>query len=119
VKEKTAVFELGYQNTVYGTAEAGFTQSQVPQTFARLGIEPRFEVDVIGPNYEATHRYASGATPTLTNGVADSGLGFKYELPPAEAGPSRSMASIPDLTARRFSRPETQPKPGISIRRTR
>jgi hypothetical protein len=83
VKEHTAVFELGYQNQVNGTASSGSILSQVPQNFLRLGIIPRFEIDVIGPNYEATRTYASGHPDTLTNGAADSGLGFKWELPPA------------------------------------
>ncbi len=81
VKDHTAVFELGYQNQVNGTPANGSVQAQVPQNFLRLGVAPRFELDVIGPNYEATKKYAAGAPTTLTNGVADSGLGFKYELP--------------------------------------
>src|SRR5580692_1343756 len=85
VKARTAVFELGYQNQVTGTSAAGSVQAQVPQNFLRIGVAPRFEVDVIGPNYEATKRYAAGAPTTLTNGVTDSGLGFKYELPPKGA----------------------------------
>ncbi|MGC2634632.1 MAG: hypothetical protein WA215_10520 [Candidatus Cybelea sp.] len=82
VKEHTAVFELGYQNQVTGTAASGSILSQVPQNFLRLGIIPRFEIDVIGPNYEATREYANGHPDTVINGVADSGLGFKWELPP-------------------------------------
>jgi hypothetical protein len=65
----TAVFEIGYQNQ----ASDAQRQAQYPQNFLRLGLRPRFELDVIGPN-ELNQRRISGA--------ADSGLGFKYELPP-------------------------------------
>ncbi len=82
VKARTAVFELGYQNQVTGTSADGSVQAQVPQNFLRIGVVPRFELDVIGPNYIATKTYAAGSPTTLTNGVADAGLGFKYELPP-------------------------------------
>lgn len=83
VKRDTAVFELGYQNTVYGTPAHGSVQSQVPQNFLRIGVANRFEVDVIGPNYESVRTYAPGAIGGVQSGVTDSGLGFKYELPPA------------------------------------
>jgi|HubBroStandDraft_5_1064220.scaffolds.fasta_scaffold43620_3 hypothetical protein len=86
VKEHTAVFELGYQNQVTGTASSGSIRSQVPQNFLRLGIVPDFEIDVIGPNYEATRKYTTGRPDTVTYGVTDSGLGFKYELPQAGKG---------------------------------
>jgi hypothetical protein len=82
VREHTAVFELGYQNQVTGTTSSGSIRSQVPQNFLRLGILADFELDVIGPNYEGTRKYTTGRPDTVTNGVADSGLGFKYELPP-------------------------------------
>lgn len=82
VQAGTAVFELGYQNQVTGTSAAGSVQSQTPQNFLRLGVLPLFELDVIGPNYERTRTYASGTPGSVTNGVADAGLGFKYELPP-------------------------------------
>jgi hypothetical protein len=82
VEAGTAVFELGYANQVTGTSSAGSMQSQVPQNFLRLGVAPRFEFDVIGPNYERTRTYASGSPDAVTNGVTDSGLGFKYEVPP-------------------------------------
>ncbi len=84
VKQGTAVFELGYQNEVQGTSSAGSIQSQVLQNFLRLGVESRFELDVIGPNYEGIRTYASGTRDTVIHGVADSGLGFKYELPPTD-----------------------------------
>lgn len=80
VERGTAVFELGYQNEVRGTATEGAVESQVPQSFTRLGVAPRFEFDVIGPNYVALRTYP---TPSgVFHGVTDSGLGFKYELPP-------------------------------------
>ena len=82
VKRDTAVFELGYQNQVTGTQSAGSVQAQVPQNFLRLGVAQRFELDVIGPNYERTRSYDAGSPGTVTNGVSDSGLGFKYEFTP-------------------------------------
>lgn len=82
VAKSTAVFELGYQNQVNGTIDGGSVQSQVPQNFLRFGVMPRFELDVIGPNYVATRSYRQNGASTVTHGVADSGLGFKYELPP-------------------------------------
>jgi hypothetical protein len=82
VQRNTAVFELGYQNQVTGTQSAGNVQSQEPQTFLRLGIAQRFELDVIGPNYVRTRSYSVGTPGTVTNGVTDSGLGFKYEFSP-------------------------------------
>jgi hypothetical protein len=81
VKAHTVVFELGYQNQVSGTSAAGSVQSQVPQNFLRVGIVPRFELDVIGPNYEATRTFAAGGLDRVTHGVTDSGLGMKYEFP--------------------------------------
>jgi hypothetical protein len=82
VKRNTAVFELGYQNQVNGTASDGSVQTQVPQNFLRLGVAQRFELDVIGPNYERTRSYGAGSPGMVTNGVTDSGLGFKYEFVP-------------------------------------
>jgi hypothetical protein len=81
VEAHTAVFELGYQNQVTGTVAAGSVQSQVPQNFLRLGIVPRFELDVVGPNYVATRSYGNAMPGAVTHGVADSGLGLKFELP--------------------------------------
>jgi hypothetical protein len=83
VKRDTAVFELGYQNEVRGTAQAGAVISDVPQSFLRLGLATRVEFDVIGPNYEGTRSYAPGSVGQTTHGVTDSGLGVKYELPQA------------------------------------
>jgi hypothetical protein len=83
VKAGTALFELGYQNQTNGTSGAGTIQSQLPQNFLRIGVVPRFELDVIGPNYVRTRTYAVGTPDVVTNGVTDSGLGFKYELPPS------------------------------------
>ncbi len=79
----TAVFELGYQNQVTGTPSNGSVQSQVPQNVLRVGIAPRFELDVVGPNYIGTRQYAPGESGSVTNGVADSGLGMKYEFQPS------------------------------------
>ncbi|HEY1883061.1 MAG TPA: hypothetical protein VGG51_08470 [Candidatus Cybelea sp.] len=83
VKRDTAVFEVGYQNTVRGTAHAGAVVSDVPQNFLRLGVATRLEFDVIGPNYEGIRSYAPRSDGTTTHGVTDSGLGLKYELPQA------------------------------------
>jgi hypothetical protein len=83
VKRDTAVFELGYQNEVRGTAQAGAVISDVPQNFLRLGLATRVEFDIIGPNYEATRSYGPGSEEMTTHGVTDSGLGVKYELPQA------------------------------------
>jgi hypothetical protein len=83
VKQDTLVFELGYQNEVKGTAENGSVQSEVPQAFTRVGVANRFEFDIIGPNYIGTRAYTSSTPSLVQYGVADSGIGFKYELPPA------------------------------------
>lgn len=80
-KKGTALFELGYQNQVNGTPANGSVVSQVPQTFIRYGAATRFELDVVGPNYVATRSYPD--SPVVTHGVTDSGVGFKYELPPS------------------------------------
>lgn len=82
VKRDTVVFELGYQNEVDGTPQKGSVQSQWPQTFTRVGVAPRFEFDLIGPNYEAIRSYAAHAASSEQYGVDDSGLGFKYEFVP-------------------------------------
>lgn len=55
----------------------------MPQNFLRVGVAPRFELDVVGPNYVGTRQYAPGETGSATNGVTDSGLGAKYEFTPA------------------------------------
>ncbi|MGA9944097.1 MAG: hypothetical protein WBP75_03585, partial [Candidatus Cybelea sp.] len=83
VAKHTAVFELGYQNTVFGTPQEGSVESQVPQNFLRIGVADRVEFDVIGPNYEGVRTYGPGTPGTTLHGVDDSGLGFKYELPPS------------------------------------
>src|SRR6185437_4234954 len=80
----TGVFELGYQNQVNGTATAGSVQSQVPQNFLRLGLAPRFELDVAGPNDVRVRSYAPQTPGATIGGVTDSGLGFKLELPPSD-----------------------------------
>ncbi|MFY9883666.1 MAG: hypothetical protein WAK15_02700, partial [Candidatus Cybelea sp.] len=83
VAKHTTVFELGYQNEVHGTPEQGSVESQVPQNFLRIGVADRVEFDVIGPNYEGVRTYGPGVSSTTLHGVDDSGLGFKYELPPS------------------------------------
>ncbi len=83
VKRNAAVFELGYQNTVRGTAESGSVESQVPQNFLRIGVADRIEFDVIGPNYEGIRTYGPLTASETFHGVTDSGLGFKYEFVPS------------------------------------
>lgn len=80
----TAVFELGYQNQVNGTAAEGSVQSQVPQNFLRLGLAQRFEVDLVGPNLLRMRSYAPRTAGSTAAGAADTGVGFKAELPPSE-----------------------------------
>jgi hypothetical protein len=80
VAPRTAVFELGYQNQTTGSPQTGSVTSQVPQAFTRIGVAPRFEVDVIGPNYVATRAYDAATPIARTAGVTDSGVGAKYEL---------------------------------------
>ena len=82
VAKGTAVFELGYQNQVNGTPTDGSVQTQLPQNFLRIGAATRFELDVIGPNYVGLRTYAPGSPGSVSHGVTDSGLGFKYQLPP-------------------------------------
>jgi hypothetical protein len=74
--------EVGYQNEVRGTANNGGVESQVPQNFLRMGVATRFELDVIGPNYEGLRSYSPMVSGSPIYGVVDSGLGFKYELQP-------------------------------------
>lgn len=83
VAPHTVVFELGYQNQVSGTSNAGSIQSQAPQNFLRVGVAPRFELDIAGPNYAATRTFAAGVPDRVTDGVTDSGLGLKYEFVPS------------------------------------
>jgi hypothetical protein len=80
VAPRTVVFELGYQNQTTGSPQAGSVTSQAPQAFTRIGVAPRFEVDLIGPNYVATRAYDAMTPIARTAGVTDSGIGAKYEL---------------------------------------
>jgi hypothetical protein len=82
VAPHTVVFELGYQNQTTGTLQSGSVTAQTPQAFTRIGIAPRFELDVIGPNYVATRAYQPATQIPSTAGVTDSGIGAKFELPP-------------------------------------
>jgi len=83
VKRDTVVFELGYQNEINGSSGKGAVVSQVPQAFTRIGAGARFEFDLIGPNYVGVRSYAPESPGTTQHGVTDSGIGFKYELPPS------------------------------------
>jgi hypothetical protein len=80
VKRDTVVLELGYQNEVRGLPDKGAVRSQIPQAFVRLGVANRFELDLVGPNYEAVRAYTPRKSPKVRYGVSDSGLGFKYEF---------------------------------------
>ncbi|MGH7738131.1 MAG: hypothetical protein ACREMP_09745 [Candidatus Tyrphobacter sp.] len=68
----TAVFELGYQHQHNADASS---HDQIGQGFLRFGLASRVEADVIGPSDLVRH--ASGGS---AYGLADFGLGFKYEL---------------------------------------
>ncbi len=124
--------ELGYQNQVFGTSQRGSVESQVPQAFTRVGIAPRFELDIIGPNYAATRAYQPHAAIPATAGVTDSGLGAKFELPPSErwtvgfdaldTPPTGSTFltagnAIPDRKLRRRVRAQSRNRPGHDDRR--
>lgn len=74
VAAHTVVFEEGYQFQRGG----GQTLIQYPQSFVRYGIAPRLEVDLIGPEYNRA--ISSAGSPR--DGLSDSGIGFKVELPP-------------------------------------
>jgi hypothetical protein len=76
VERGTTVLELGYQHETIGTPAQATSQMQLGQGFLRFGVARRFELDVIGPNI-VLQRGVAG----IANGFADSGLGFKYELP--------------------------------------
>ncbi len=71
------VLEEGYQNQSQAGASASVTASY-PQGFERIGVANRFELDVIGPNFNR-----SRVGSTVTTGYNDLGLGFKYEMPQA------------------------------------
>ncbi len=74
VAAHTVVFEEGYQREAEGSGE---TLEQYPQSFTRIGVAPRLELDVIGPAQNRTTTNANGAA-----GLQDNGIGLKYELAP-------------------------------------
>lgn len=74
VAPRTVVFEEGYQLERQGS---GQTLTQYPQSFIRIGVAQRLELDAIGPSY---NRVAGNGSSTA--GFQDSGIGFKYELAP-------------------------------------
>lgn len=77
------LFEIGYQqNEVGGSARRGFVQTQYPQNFLRVGIAPRFELDLNGPNEQRQRTFGAGSPNIVSNGAFDTGLGFKYEFAP-------------------------------------
>ena len=79
----TAVFEIGYQNQITGQGANAQTLAEYPQGFIRFGVRPRFEFDIIGPGEERMRVPLGNGLDTVTNGAYDSGIGFKYELPPS------------------------------------
>ena len=75
VPKGSIVLEEGYQNQ-FQSGSTPFVAASYPQGFERFGVVDRFELDVIGPNF---NRQRSGVN--VTTGYNDLGLGFKYELP--------------------------------------
>ena len=77
----TLLFEEGYQNQQQGAGLDTFL-IQYPQSFTRIGVKPRLEIDLIGPygNKLAVPDGTGGYS--RTHGYQDSGLGFKYEFEP-------------------------------------
>ncbi len=82
IEAGTAVFEIGYQNQVTGQGANAQTLAEYPQGFIRFGLRPRFEFDIIGPSDARSRVPLGNGLDTVTNGAYDSGIGFKYELPP-------------------------------------
>ena len=76
VPRGAVVLEEGFQESARGGFAPSVT-SVYPEGFERIGVADRFEIDVIGPNF---NRMRAGST--LTTGYSDLGLGFKLELPP-------------------------------------
>lgn len=76
------VFEEGYQVQQQGSGATVSSGVQYPQSFTRIGIKKRFEVDIIGPYFnKLTTPDGKGGT-IRSHGYQDSGLGIKYELIP-------------------------------------
>ena len=101
----TTLFELGYQNEVGGSGGNAFVQTQYPQNFLRVGVAPRVELDLIGPNEVRQRSLKPTAPDSVTNGAFDSGLGAKYEFPQRGAatfaidGLYTAPSGSPDFTA--------------------
>ncbi len=77
----TVVIEEGYQNQ-QGSSSNPSTLIQYPQSFTRIGVKERFEVDVIGPYFNRLAVPDGTGGLTRTSGYQDGGLGFKYEFVP-------------------------------------
>lgn len=77
----TVVFEEGYQNQQQGAGMNGFL-IQYPQSFVRVGVKPRLELDLIGPYFNKLAVPDGAGGLARTHGYSDSGLGFKYEFEP-------------------------------------
>ncbi len=76
VPKGSVVLEEGYQLTSQRGPTPSVTVND-PQGFERLGVANRFEVDLIGPNFNRTRSDAG-----IASGYNDLGLGFKYEFDP-------------------------------------
>jgi hypothetical protein len=81
VKPHESLWELGYVNLVQND---GSHASVYPQGFIRFGAAPRFEWDVVGPNFQVQN-----AAGSIQRGFADTGVGAKYEF---FSGPSDTAA---------------------------
>lgn len=77
----TIVFEEGYQNQQGSNANPS-TLIQYPQSFTRIGVKDRFEVDVIGPYFNRLAVPDGTGGLNRTSGYQDGGLGVKYEFTP-------------------------------------
>jgi len=85
VEAGSVVFEEGYQNQQQGSGASSSTLIQYPQSFTRVGIKPRFEVDIIGPYFNKLSAPDGNGGLTRTSGYQDGGLGIKYEFLPKGA----------------------------------
>ncbi|MDE2573112.1 MAG: hypothetical protein KGM44_11430 [bacterium] len=72
----SVVLEEGYQINVRRGPDTGVAV-QYPQGFERLGLSPRLELDIVGPNLNRSRSSAGDS-----RGLSDMGLGFKYEFAP-------------------------------------
>lgn len=74
------ILEEGYQNQSPTSDLPRLVQ--YPQGFERIGIGPRFELDLIGPNVNRQVTAGPSGMTTM-RGTSDYGVGAKWELRPA------------------------------------